>query len=426
MKAFLYARVSVEEKGRQKETIPAQIDRLESFCKNNKIEICGIFIDDGISAKDIKKRKDFQRMLDRLDDVDIVLFTRLDRFSRNMHDAAILLELFEKKHCAFRAVDENDVDVSTADGRFLFNLQINLAERERLKVSEREKAVNAYKVKNGFVIAGKMPFGYKIENKRPVIDPEQAEIVREIYDNYLLTQSYTKVIKQLAEKGIIFSQRKISRILKSKFYIGEYRDNQNYFPKIIDTEKFNEVQKILNGKHRERKNVYIFRGLIKCSNCKKIMVGGVKQDGRLYYKCFSKNPLKKSHFLTVSEKKVEKHMLAHICEDLVQIYAEKQEKTEEKRIDTTAIKRKMQKLSDLYLNDLIQREDYEKHYIELRRKLEQKPEKKKEMVNIDDLSQIVNFKYSTYSKEQKRAFWSHLVDYILIEKGGEITPFYKI
>lgn len=70
----------------------------------------------------------------------------------------------------------------------------------------------------------------------------------------------------------------------------------------------------------------------------------------------------------------------------MQICAEKQEKTEEKRIEPAAIKRKMQKLSDLYLNDLIQREDYEKNYIELRRQLEQKPEKKKEMVNINDLS----------------------------------------
>ena len=90
-KAFLYARVSVEERGRQKDTIPAQLDRLQQFCDANGLEVCGTFIDDGISAKDIKKRKDFSRMLERLDEVDVVLFTRLDRFSRNMQDAGNLL-----------------------------------------------------------------------------------------------------------------------------------------------------------------------------------------------------------------------------------------------------------------------------------------------------------------------------------------------
>lgn len=107
----------------------------------------------------------------------------------------------------------------------------------------------------------------------------------------------------------------------------------------------NEVQKIINGKHRERKNIYIFRGLIKCSNCKKIMTGSAKQTGSLYYKCNSQTPSKKSHFLSVSEKKVDRYLLAHVCENLVQICAEKQEKTEEKRIDPAAIKRKMQKLT---------------------------------------------------------------------------------
>lgn len=97
------------------------------------------------------------------------------------------------------------------------------------------------------------------------------------------------------------------------------------------------------------------------------MSGSAKQTGSLYYKCNAGNHTKKQHFLSVSEKKVERHLLAHVCADLVQICAEKQEKTEEKRIDPAAIKRKMQKLSDLYLNDLIQREDYEKNYIELRR-----------------------------------------------------------
>ena len=62
----------------------------------------------------------------------------------------------------------------------------------------------------------------------------------------------------------------------------------------------------------------------------KIMTGSAKQTGSLYYKCNAGTPSKKRHFLSVSEKKVDRYLLAHVCADLVQICAEKQEKTEKK------------------------------------------------------------------------------------------------
>lgn len=139
LRGFLYARISVEERNQKKYSIPAQIERMEEHCRANHIKICDTFIDDGISAATIKKRKELCRMLNSLDDADIVLFTQLDRFSRNVLDANRLLEQFEKHNVSFRAVDEDDIDTSTADGRFIFNLKVNLAERERIKTSEPNK-----------------------------------------------------------------------------------------------------------------------------------------------------------------------------------------------------------------------------------------------------------------------------------------------
>ena len=433
-KAFLYARVSVEERGRQKDTIPAQLDRLQQFCDANDLEVCGTFIDDGISAKDIKNRKDFSRMLERLDEVDVVLFTRLDRFSRNMQDAGNLLALFERHQCAFRAVDENDVDVTTADGRFLFNLQISLAERERLKTSERIKAVNAYRLKEGRVICGSIPLGYRIENKRPVIDEEKAAMVRKIFQLYLQKRSIKAVRADLSQNGIRLSLSTISRILQKRQYIGEYKGVADYFRPIVSREEFDEAQRQLALKRRQRKNLYIFGGLIRCGECGYTMVG-FPNAGRIRYRCQVSilNTDVFKHSLSVSETKVERYLLDNVVKDLqdLQGQAAKKKRTprsQAKKATPDSIKRQMAKLKDLYLSDLIDREDYEKDYVALRKQLEdlrKKEATKKPQVNVDSIQAILDSRYSSFSREQKRAFWAHLIDHIAIYKGGRIRPFYK-
>ncbi len=80
--------------------------------------------------------------------------------------------------------------VSTANGLFMFNLKVNLAEHELKKGSERIKAVFEYKIAQGQPITGNVPFGYRIAtengNKRIVIDESKAPIVKDIFESFLL------------------------------------------------------------------------------------------------------------------------------------------------------------------------------------------------------------------------------------------------
>ena len=432
-KAFLYARVSVEERGRQKDTIPAQLDRLQQFCDTNGLEVCGTFIDDGISAKDIKKRKDFSRMLERLDEVDVVLFTRLDRFSRNMQDAGNLLALFERHQCAFRAVDENDVDVTTADGRFLFNLQISLAERERLKTSERIKAVNAYRLKEGRVICGSIPLGYRIENKKPVIDPEGAELVRRIYALFIQYQSVGKVRRDLKEEGYNYSMAGLRKILGRREYTGRYHGIDSFFPSIIDDQLFEEVQRIRQKGTRQRQHTYMFSGLVRCGVCHYAAIGSVNKGVYLLYRCtgYRSNPdAVEKHNLSVAERKIEDYLINHICEDLrrAQVKRRAKKKKVQKKPNPAAIRKKMTKLKELYLLDMIQLEDYREEYLDLVQQLKEaesqpKPQPK---IDIELLEDVIKRRYSTMSREEKRTFWSQLIDHIDIYKGGIVRPFYRL
>ncbi len=146
MKCALYARISKEELNQPKYSIAAQLDRLEKYAKEHKYTIYDKYVDNGISAATIKKRESLVKLLDNLDNFDIVLFTQLDRFSRNVLDANTMVQTMEAHNVAFKAIDEDDIDTTTADGKFIFNLKVSLAERERQKTSERIKAVNQFKL----------------------------------------------------------------------------------------------------------------------------------------------------------------------------------------------------------------------------------------------------------------------------------------
>jgi len=91
------------------------------------------------------KRPDLQRMLKQMSEYDMVLFTKLDRLSRNVLDANNINKIFLDHNVYMKAIDEDDIDTSTADGTFMFNLKVSLAQREIEKTGERIKAVFEYK-----------------------------------------------------------------------------------------------------------------------------------------------------------------------------------------------------------------------------------------------------------------------------------------
>ena len=136
-----YCRVSTEEQSKFGFSIQAQKDALEKYCKENNYKY-EFYIDEGISASSMKKRKALNEMLSKVSVFDMILFTKLDRLSRNVLDANNINKLLIDNKCTMKAIDEDDIDVSTSDGRFIFNLKVNLAEHERNKDSERINRVN--------------------------------------------------------------------------------------------------------------------------------------------------------------------------------------------------------------------------------------------------------------------------------------------
>ena len=182
-----YARVSHEEQKKYGFSISAQTDAIKDWCKLNNHNLINLYVDEGFSASNMK-RPQLQKMLNDLDKLDAIIFTRLDRLSRNVFEANKMLNMFKEKNTDMIAISEEYVDTTKSNGLMMFNLKMTLAQHELDKGSERIKAVFEYKIKDSQAISGKLPYGYRIGlvdgKKRVVFDETTKHIVDDIFDYF--------------------------------------------------------------------------------------------------------------------------------------------------------------------------------------------------------------------------------------------------
>ena len=419
MIARLYVRVSTEEQVKYGFSLDAQEEDLKNYCKSHNYSIAGIYKDEGISASTIKKRKEFMRMLEEVKPGEIILFTKLDRFSRNLLDANLVIKDLEKKNVSIKAIQEDDIDTTTADGKFMFNIRLSIAEREREKTGERIRDVFKYKVAKGEVITGSLPIGYKIENKKVVIDPDTKDIAIDIFNTYQRKQSLHSTCLYIKEKyNYIYTPVTIKKTLQNSLFLGQYRDNYTYCSPIISKEQFEQIQGILrshNIKKSTTNSIYIFSGLLVDVNCGSKM-SGCRGRTYPYYRCTKYRANKTCNCnKTINENYLEKIILSQFGFefDKYDKMLLKKYKTKTKKINTSKIKQELERLNILFQKGRITEDYYDKEYLRLEKELNIPiPKPVKLPTNWRDV-------YNNLSKEGKRTFWRSFIDRI------EIDPFTK-
>lgn len=441
-----YCRVSTEEQVKFGFSIQAQKDALEKYCQEHKYKY-EFYIDEGISASSMKKRKSLQEMLDKSNTFDMILFTKLDRLSRNVLDANTINKLLIDNNCTMKAIDEDDIDTSNADGTFIFNLKVSLAQREIEKTSERIKFVFKNKRENGEVTSGTKKYGYDIVNKKFQINQEESQNIINLYKffvdvngNHLETYKY--FIKYFKNK----SQDSLYKYLRDTSYIGKYKLYKkniyldNYIPRIMSDDLFNSVQNLLKKREKTSKNTSnpaLFSGLIYCNNCQKRM--SKKQDNRVKHKliryCCANACKRKLNSMEykcqnhklIREDSIEQYLLNNIIELAQKYITSNTIVTIQQPVDNTRkiseLENKLIKLKDLYLDDLINKETYKLDYDKITKKLEElknnntQPKKR----NFSNLQTIINTDidkiYKSLSDEEKRGFWLNIIDKILVENN---------
>jgi len=433
-----YARVSTEEQKKYGYSIEAQVDKIKKYCELKEYQLVDMYIDEGFTASNMKRPR-LLDLLNNLDKIDAIVFTRLDRFSRNVLEANKMLATLQKHNVSMIAIEEEDINTTDADGLFMFQLKVSLAEREIKKTSERIRSVFEYKIKEGQVISGVTALGYKVATvdgiKRMIKNEEEAPIVMDIFNYFLKYQSIRIVTERINEKyNIRKSYQVYNHLLKNEIYIGRYRNNYNFCEPYIDIDTFNKIQEIIKKNIRtgDKKFTYIFSGLIRCPECKKLLTGTRNlYKGRYYYyyRC-------NRHYISrwcpqnksFSENLIEKYLLENVntlvADRIGYIKSIEPENNVDADKKIKSLKAELDNLNYIFMKKRITIEEYDRLYEKTELKIKELEKVPTQDVDISHLTAFLTSgwqsAYGIMNREKKRTLWRNLIKEIHVDNDYNI------
>lgn len=394
-------------------SIEAQLAALDKWAEDKTV--VGHYVDRGISARSpASKRPELQRLLRDIEKgmVDVVAFTKLDRWTRNIREYYKVQDVLDSHNVAWRALQE-DYETETAAGRLKVNIMLAVAQDEADRTSERIKAVFDEKRRKGLALNGHTPIGIDYNNGILTANAD-AEKVRVVFRRYIATRSVRDIALHSEE---LIGKHYTATGMKAMI------DNERYvLAGVIDRETWEKAQQIRSvraTRSGRSDRVYLFSGLLFCPEC-----GGrltvhaytVKGVEYIYYWCGKRA---KDHScdckVSVREDVVEAYLVKHILSSVAG-YNVRVAKKQKKSVNPASIQKKLDKLTDLYLNDEIEKEDFDRRAAPLRDQLKAARIEAK-AVNEEEISSVLDV-YSTLSKAAQKAFWSALIKSIVPTKTG--------
>ena len=444
LRVAIYIRVSTDKQAAEGDSMRDQLASGQKYIESHdNMILVDTYIDDGISGQKLK-RDDFQRLMDdiRAGKIDLVIFTRLDRWFRNLRHYLNTQDILDRHGVSWTAIEQPYFDTTTPHGRAFVNNSMIWAELEAQNDSDRILSVFDDKVDNGEVISGSTPLGYSIKDKHLVPDDDAPAAVS-IFQYYRRNGNLSATLRYMeSEFGLVRSSASLKNMLTNTKYTGVFRGNQNYCPAIIDRELFDDVQRLLKINIKDgKKHDYIFSGLVVCDDCGHIMSGGqhrcahVLADGTqvVYkynsYRCrYGANLHRCINRKIIMESTLEAVLLERIRPELEKYIAEYEvANMPALRTDTRRrnIENKLQKLKDLYLNDLITMDEFKVDREKLQIQLEKL--KKQDFCPVKDLSYLHEFLkkdfenlYKDFSVPEKRELWRSIIREIRFDSGKNI------
>jgi len=308
-----YTRISTDE-DKQKYSLDAQRDRLESFCKSlyaeQGFEIVETYRDTESGAH--LNRPALQRMLTdaAAGSFDVLLVYRVDRLSRKISDLDPLVKGLVSLGIAFRSVSES-FDTASPSGRAMMQLLGVFGELERETIIERTKMGMEKKARTGVWVGGTVPFGYRIraDKKGIVIHEDEASVIRKIFTLYAEGQEGVQTLRdKLTAMGLRkrsgkrWTSQTLLHTLRNPVYCGKLRWKEDVHAgahqPIVDQELFDRVGAILESRGSELKgrqwhngNARLLSGVSRCALCGEPVVGvSANKKGQKfsYYACIGR------------------------------------------------------------------------------------------------------------------------------------------
>jgi len=298
--AAAYIRVSTDN---QTELSPdSQIKEIRKYAKQHGYIVPNeyIFRDDGISGRKADKRPGFNQMIatakQKPSPFSAVLLWKFSRFARNQEESIFYKGMLSKNDVTVISVSEPIIDGPF--GSLIERIIEWFDEFYSINLSGEVKRGMTEKVERGCAVS--IPsFGYDIVDKKYVINPDTAPVVKQIYSDYLNGIGARQIAHNLNDRGLrttrgnLWENRTVDYILHNPVYIGKIRWNpkgrtrRNYddpnimivdgiHEPIIDEDTFEKVQAMYSENKKKfpryihqsgNRYAYMLHGLVKCSNC---------------------------------------------------------------------------------------------------------------------------------------------------------------
>jgi len=403
-KVAIYVRESRDDNEQNYETIETQRGLLEEFVKSRNLgSIVKVYVDDNVSGAGFE-RKGIEELKNDISRgiVNLLVIKDLSRLGRNNAKTLLFLDYLE----------ENGVRVITYDGRYdslkdndTVGIDTWYNERYIKDISRKIRANLRFKIQKGEYI-GNSPFGYlksPNEKNKLVVNHDEAKVVKKIYALYQEGWGYSRIAAYLNQKGCpspskgTWNPVTVRRILTNRVYIGDtvqgvserisfkskktrrlpedrWVITENTHEAVIDREEFYRVQKMIKeklaGEGPHKGVIHLFRGVIYCGRCGKVMFARARKNRPMAYVCSSYG---KNGRIECSSHHVREDLLVEtVAEDIIKL------------IDSVEPDSKLtQRLESLFSDD--DRAEYERLEKQISQKLRQQ-----EILYLDRLEQKIS------------------------------------
>ena len=397
--------------------------------------------DYGITGHSTKNRKDFQRMMRDVSDrkIQLVVIQRYDRIARNTRDFCNLYHDMEINGCNLVSVSQQ-IDTTTPYGKNFMYMQASMAELEWALNSERRKDTIRYAASIGKSILPdhSTPFGYHnavVNGVRRLVKEEQWEdAVADLFEYYRKYRNYSATARHINQQyGTRFEIQAIKRIIRSPFYYGCYKDNDNFCEPYISKEDWQDLQQkrpVIRTAGNKRTEV-LFSGMIRCPECNRLMRSCQKshRSGNVYryYHC-EYHSTKMCGFAKVkSENLIEEMLLNRIDTFLAEREADMSDQKSEKKHSTNNVSKyraELDRLNTMFLKGRISEEYYDTEYLRLNDLIAQYEASSQSHDSVKHLQEVFvsDWKemYKDLDKLHRKFFWRDVIRQIIVDDNMNV------
>ena len=440
LRVAAYARVSTDHDEQQTSFESQQLYYMDKIKSNPRWAYVDIYADEGISGTQAYKRENFMRMIRDCDEgkIDLVLTKSISRFARNTLDTLKYVRKLRDKRIGIIFEEEN---INTLDmaGELLLTVLSSVAQQESETISSHVKLGFKMKRERGELVGFNACYGYNAKDKNTlVINEDEAKIVRMIYQWYINGYGCKSISKMLTEMGISspsgkdhWCENSVMVILKNEKYIGDvcqgktytvdavthrvvrnHGEQDKYYIKdhhepIISKEDWNKTQSIISSRNstisngRKMQNKFTFSGRFRCGFCGKSYSKKSLYKKRLAWDCLSVVSLGRQycpdsklmhedvikscfmeayHLLTNNDNLAINEFLENVQNSLKTSTPSQMKMKYENALKEN--QRKLSKLVDLYVDERIDAESFERKQAIYQNKIDEYNEKIKQIENM--------------------------------------------